>query len=228
MSSGTVQYNQLPAGNALAGNDLVTYWDTSLGATAQAPLATFSAYVSANLGVATATSINGVFITLPGVPGATLTLANNSTLTTIGGYTETFTFTGNTSVTFPTSGTLFSTAGIIPPANGGTGVNNGAYTITIGGNVSTVGTFTSGGTFSTGSTFSTGDSFSTTGAFSTGGAFSTVGTFSTGGSFASQAAVTFSGAFGLTIGISAVTSVTLPTSGLLANTAQLHAMTLGM
>lgn len=49
--------------------------------------------------------------------------------------------------------------GVLLPANGGTGVNNGAFTATLGGNLST------------------GGALSTTGAFSTAGAFSTVGAF---------------------------------------------------
>lgn len=47
--------------------------------------------------------------------------------------------------------------GILSPANGGTGVNNGSFTATLGGNLSTGGTL------------------STTGAFSTAGAFTTAG-----------------------------------------------------
>lgn len=64
-------------------------------------------------------------------------------------------------------------SGILPPANGGTGVNNGSNTITLGGNMST------GGTFSTTGTFSSGGNFSTTGTFSTGGNFSTSNAFTT-------------------------------------------------
>jgi hypothetical protein len=37
--------------------------------------------------------------------------------------------------------------GILNPASGGTGVNNGAYTITLGGNVSTAGAFTTSGAY---------------------------------------------------------------------------------
>jgi len=39
-------------------------------------------------------------------------------------------------------------AGILNPASGGTGINNGAYSITLGGNVSTAGSFTTSGAFS--------------------------------------------------------------------------------
>lgn len=40
--------------------------------------------------------------------------------------------------------------GVLPSANGGTGVNNGSNTITLGGNVSTGGALTTGGSFTTG------------------------------------------------------------------------------
>lgn len=59
---------------------------------------------------------------------ATLTLGGN--LTTSGAFASTFTMTGVTSVTFPTSGTLATTAGIpslpLSLANGGTGQSNTA------------------------------------------------------------------------------------------------------
>lgn len=56
--------------------------------------------------------------------------------------------------------------GIWPPSQGGTGVNNGSRTITIGGNLTTAGALTTGGSFSTSGTFST------TGNFATGGPLS--------------------------------------------------------
>ena len=90
---------------------------------------------------------------------ATLTMAGN--VTHAGAFTQTFTATGNTSVTLPTSGTLVNTAvttlsslssigtitagtwnaSIITGVYGGTGVNNGASTITLGGNLTTSGAF---------------------------------------------------------------------------------------
>ena len=90
---------------------------------------------------------------------ATLTMAGN--VTHAGAFTQTFTATGNTSVTLPTSGTLVNTAvttlsslssigtitagtwnaSIVTGTYGGTGVNNGASTITLGGNLTTSGAF---------------------------------------------------------------------------------------
>lgn len=51
-------------------------------------------------------------------------VANNaaSTITISGAYASTFTLTNTTSVTFPTSGTLLSTAAAVTPAQGGTGL----------------------------------------------------------------------------------------------------------
>jgi len=90
----------------------------------------------------------------------TLSLAGN--VTHSGAYTQTFIATGNTSVTLPTSGTLVNTAvttlsslasigtittgtwngSVIGATYGGTGVNNGSNTITLGGSFTTSGAFT--------------------------------------------------------------------------------------
>ena len=90
---------------------------------------------------------------------STLTMAGN--VTHAGAFTQTFTATGNTSVTLPTSGTLVNTAvttlsslvsigtvttgtwnaSLIAGTYGGTGVNNGSFTITLGGNLTTSGAF---------------------------------------------------------------------------------------
>lgn len=124
--------------------------------------ATSPTLVTPTLGVATATSLNNVTVTAP-ASSATLTLANGSSLITSGANSLTLTTTGATNVTLPTSGTLattagsvasvsFGTTGLTPnsattgaitvagtlvPANGGTGVANGANnTITFTGNYS--------------------------------------------------------------------------------------------
>jgi hypothetical protein len=60
------------------------------------------------LGVATATSINKVAFTAPAT-AATLTLADNSTLSTVGAFALTLTTTAASSVTLPTAGTLTTT-----------------------------------------------------------------------------------------------------------------------
>lgn len=92
--------------------------------------------------------------------GGNLDISGN--LTTSGGDALTLTTTGATNVTLPTSGTLVNTAvtslsslttvgtissgtwngSIISPTYGGTGVNNGSSTISLGGNFATSGAFT--------------------------------------------------------------------------------------
>jgi len=89
----------------------------------------------------------------------TITLGGN--LTTSGAFATTLTVTGATSVTLPTSGTLVNSAvstlsslasvgtittgtwngSVIGATYGGTGVNNGSNTITLGGNLTTSGAF---------------------------------------------------------------------------------------
>jgi hypothetical protein len=60
------------------------------------------------LGVATATSVNGLTVT---TTTGTLTLVNGSTLVTAGAFSTTLTATATTSVTLPTTGTLATLAG---------------------------------------------------------------------------------------------------------------------
>lgn len=132
---------------------------------------------------------------------STLTLGGN--LVTSGAFASTFTMTGATNVTFPTSGTLATTSQLPTPAaltkvddtnvtlslggtpatallqgtsitagwtgtlsgtRGGTGVNNGASTITVGGNFAMSGAFTFTGTLTgnTGVTFPTSGTLATT------------------------------------------------------------------
>lgn len=89
--------------------------------------------------------------------------------------------------------------GILPAANGGSGVNN-SNTITISGGNATIAL---GGN----TTLTLGANITTVGAISTAGALTTAGAFTT------------SGAFSLTLTATAATNVTLPISGtLLANT----------
>lgn len=139
----------------------------------------------------------------------TLTLAGN--LATSGAFASTFTMTGITAVTYPTSGTLATTSQLPTPAaltktddtnvtvtlggtpatallqatsitlgwtgllsgtRGGTGVNNGASTITVGGSFAMSGAFTFTGTLTgnTAVTFPTSGTLATTAQIPTGAA----------------------------------------------------------
>lgn len=156
LGSGVVTWMQTPSSANLAA--AVTD-ETGSGSLV---FATSPTLVTPTLGVATATSLNKVTVTAP-ASSATLTLANGSSLITSGANSLTLTTTGATNVTLPTSGTLatttgsvaslsFGTTGLTPnsatagaitvagtlvPANGGTGVANGANnTITFTGNYS--------------------------------------------------------------------------------------------
>jgi len=69
------------------------------------------------LGVATATSLNGLTVS---TTTGTLTLANGSTLATSGANSITLTSTGATNVTLPTSGTLATTSNTVATISFGT------------------------------------------------------------------------------------------------------------
>ncbi len=165
------------------------YWALAISAGAGSPNAVLSAGPSTNSAIALWDGITGLLI-------------ENSVVLIDG--------SGNI-----TGGTWHGS--IIGPAYGGTGVNNGSYTVTLGGNVSTAGALTTGGTFSTtgnfstGGTFATGSTFSTTGAFSTGGAFTTGSTFSTTGAFSTGGAFSTTGTF--TTGGTFATGSTFSTTG---------------
>jgi hypothetical protein len=70
--------------------------------------ATSPTLVTPTLGVASATSVNGLTIS---TTTGTLTLANSSTLATSGGFSTTLTATATTTLTLPTTGTLATLAG---------------------------------------------------------------------------------------------------------------------
>jgi hypothetical protein len=111
------------------------------------------------LGVASATTINKITLTAPET-GSTLTISDGKTLAVSN--TLTFTGTDSSSVAFGTGGTVaytnvatlssltsIGTIGtgtwqgtLIGATYGGTGVNNGSNTITLGGNFTTSGSFT--------------------------------------------------------------------------------------
>lgn len=100
----------LPIGNGGTGS-------TSATGTGSVVLQTSPSLTTPSLGVATATSING--LTVSNTTG-TLTLANGSTLTTVGGFSTTLTATGATALTLPTSGTLATTANTVASFSAGT------------------------------------------------------------------------------------------------------------
>lgn len=88
----------------------------------------------------------GEYTAIPASFGGT-GVANDvaNTLTWSGAFAATFTLTGATGVTFPTSGTLATTSQLatlpLSGANGGTGIANTGFTITLAGNVITTGAF---------------------------------------------------------------------------------------
>ena len=79
------------------------------------------------LGVATATSINGLTVT---TTTGTLTLANSSTLVTAGAFSTTLTATATTDVTLPTTGTLATLDGAETFTNKTAGIATATSTAT--------------------------------------------------------------------------------------------------
>jgi hypothetical protein len=160
--------------------------------------ATSPTLVTPDIGAANATSINRVNIA--GVAtGATLAMADNSSLSTIGGYAAAFVFTGATNVTVPTSGTLLTSATPVASLAGGAAgqiAYQSATDVTSFIPVGAVGrALVSNGSSPPGWT---------NGALSLGGNLSTVGALATIGNFSAN--LTFTGN----------TAVTFPTSGVLA------------
>jgi len=112
------------------------------------------------------TNTAGSFATTIGsIGGKTITLG--SSFTTSGAFPLTLTTTASTNVTLPTSGTLITSAvtslpslisvgtvttgtwngTVVGATYGGTGINNGTNTITLGGNLATAGAFATSGAF---------------------------------------------------------------------------------
>jgi hypothetical protein len=103
-----------------------------------------------------------VWGSVPGVTPAALTVTPDTNVTITLGGTPSTALLQATSITLGWTGTL-------SPARGGTGVNNGTSTITIGGNVSTAAAFTLSGAFASTFTFTgiTGVTFPTSGTLAT-------------------------------------------------------------
>jgi len=126
----------------------------------------------------------------PAYGGTGVANGSNNTITFTGNFTLGVTLSGNTSVTFPTSGTLVNTsvtslsslatvgtitsgtwnAGVIAGQYGGTGVANTGKTITLGGNLTTSGAYASTFTMTgaTSVTFPTSGTLATTSSTMTG------------------------------------------------------------
>lgn len=101
-------------GPASATDNAIVRFDGTTGKLIQNSAVT----VADTTGDITGGKYNKVTVTAPAT-GATLTLADNSTFTTVGAYGITLTSTGATNVTLPTSGTLL--AGTVAITDGGTG-----------------------------------------------------------------------------------------------------------
>ncbi len=143
-TGGTSQVlKQTTVGGAITVGQLAAA-DLSNGSTGSGAvvLANTPTLITPVLGVATATTINKVDLTAPAT-GATLTLADNSTLATVGAFAATLTFTAPTNVTFPTSGTLSTTTGTVTSID----VSGGTTGLTFsGGPITSAGTITMAGT----------------------------------------------------------------------------------
>jgi len=161
------------------------------------------------------------------------TLANGTLITSAGGapsisQTLPSAVQGNiTTLGTITSGIWHGT--IISPIFGGTGINNGASTITIGGAFALAGAFAFTGTL----TSATNVTFPTSGTLATTSQLPSLplspangGTgVSNTGNLTWGAAVTFSGAFASTFTLTGVTGVTFPTTGTLATLAGIETFT---
>ena len=164
-------------------------------------------------------------------------VANNnaSTLTISGNFATTLTVSGITSVTLPTSGTLVNSAvatlssltsigtigtGVwqgtaVGATYGGTGVNNGASTITLGGSLTTSGAFATTLTMTAGTSVT----LPTSGTLLSTAAVITPAQGGTGIVNNNASTLAISGNFATTLTVSGITGVTLPTSGTLLSTA---------
>lgn len=200
------------------------------------------------IGNGVATTLNKVTITAP-TTAATLTLANNSSLVTVGAHSVTLTATGTTSVTLPAGGTLISTSNLSNITTVGT-LTAGAVPASlltgatlpvsiVSSSLTSVGTLSSGEvptSLLTGSTLPVGittSSLTTVGTIGTGvwngsvvaGQYGGTGVANTGKTITLGGNLTTSGAFATTITVTATTSVILPSSGTLSTLAGTETLT---
>ena len=158
--TGTGAASAAPVWGALSRNDV------GLGNVENTALSTWAGSTNIiTLGTIATGTWNGGIITGQyggtGVNNGVRTITLGGNLTTSGAFATTLTVTGATNVTLPTTGTLVNSSvttlsslasigtittgtwngGIITGQYGGTGVNNGVRTITLGGNLTTSGAF---------------------------------------------------------------------------------------
>lgn len=141
----------------------------------------------------------------------TLTLGGNTAFS--GAFTFTGTLTGNTGVTFPTSGTLATTSQLPIPA-AMTQVNDTNVTLTLGGTPAT--------SLLQAVSLTMGWTGTLSGARGGTGVANTGSTITVGANFA------MSGAFAFTGTLTGITTVTFPTSGTLATTSQIPSFPLSL
>jgi len=146
--------------------------------------------------------------------------------------------TGSSLTSVGTIGTGTWQGTVIGATYGGTGVNNGSYTITLGGNVSTAGAFTTSGAYALTltTTASTNVTLPTTGTLATlAGSEALTNksingltvTSTSGGTLtiANSSSLVTSGAYSITLTSTGATNVTLPTTGTLATLAGSETLT---
>lgn len=155
----------LPSADGAAGTILYTNGSATLAFTTAAYPAT--AGTSGN--VMTSDGTNWISSPIPGVTGHALTEIDDTNVTLTLGGTPATALLQAVSLTLGWTGQLSGT-------RGGTGVNNGASTMTVGGNFSMVGAFTFAGTVTgnTAVTFPTSGTLATTGQLPTGAALTEV------------------------------------------------------
>jgi hypothetical protein len=261
LTSPTINGGSATSITSFALRDTSAAFDVTIGATS-----------SVTLGAARAVTLDVVNGSRTIKLAGNIDLAGNLTtagaFSTSGAFPITLTAGASTSVILPASGTLATLAGtetltnktlntgsvwnggLISGTYGGTGVNNGSSTITIGGNVSFTGAFTTAITVSgatavtlptagtlatlagteslTNKTLSTGSTWNgnlITGTYGGTGVNNGSNTITLGGNISTAGAFSTSGAFAVTLTAGAITNVTLPASGTLATLAGTESLT---